>query len=94
MQSAMMWLNLYGCQQLWGCLMLALKQAKKAYFSANIGQPDDHTGWASSLHFALIYPINPRTNPWNFWVKMLIIGSFENLCFLESAISTSCEIGY
>jgi hypothetical protein len=57
-----------------------------ACFWAYVGQPHDHIGWATSMPFASINPTNPRTNPWNFWKKILRIGRIENLGFFQSAI--------
>ena len=51
-----------------------------------VGQSYDHISWAISMPFASINPKNPRTNPWNFWKKILRIGGFEKLSFFESAI--------
>ena len=43
-------------------------------------------GWATLMPFASIYPTDPRTNPWNFPVKILRIGGFKKLSFFELAI--------
>ena len=56
------------------------------HLGSKVGQPHDHIGWATSMLFASINTINPRTNPWKFREKILRIGSFENLSFFESAI--------
>ena len=56
---------------------------KNALFWPYVGQSDDHRGWATS-----IYPIHPRTNPWNFFGKILWIGGFGKLSFFESASSS------
>ena len=47
---------------------------------------DDHIDWATLMHFASIYPTNPRTNSWNFHEKKFRIGWAKNLRFFESAI--------
>ena len=50
-------------------------------FWAYVGQPHNHTGWATSMPFASINPTNLRTNPWNFWKEILRIGDFEKTQF-------------
>ena len=32
----------------------------------NVGQPQDHIDWTTSMPFSSINPTNPRTNLWNF----------------------------
>ena len=70
-----MWLNLYGHE----AVQPKLKKVFLALFWAYVGQPDDHTGWATLMPFASIYSTHPETNPWNFSKKILKIGGFENL---------------
>jgi hypothetical protein len=85
MRRALMWLNLYG----WETDQRKLKNRQKMQFLCfcpYVGQPHDHIGWATSLPFASINPINPRTNPWNFHNFFLRIGDFEKLSFFELAI--------
>ena len=53
----------------------------KRHGYGSFGQPDNYMGWAISVPFTWIYPINPRTNPWNFGEKILRIGGFENVNF-------------
>ena len=48
--------------------------------------PHDHIGWPTSMPFTSINPTNPRTNPWNFWKKILRIGEIEKLSCFELAI--------
>ena len=87
MRRALMWLNLYGREAVWHKLKNRQKQAKNAFFVffgcfwAYVGQPHDHIGWATSMPFASINPTNPRTNPWNFWKKILRIGGAGKLTF-------------
>ena len=51
-------------------------------FWAYVVQPDNHMGWTTSMPFASIYSMYPRTNQWNFRKKILRIDSVENLTFL------------
>ena len=55
-------------------------------FWAYVRQSLNHIGWATSMPFASINSTNPRTNPWNFYKKILRIGNFEKCTFFESAI--------
>ena len=55
-------------------------------FWAYVGQPHDHTSWATPMPFASINPTNPRTNPWNFHEKILRIGGPGKWGFFEAAI--------
>ena len=41
---------------------------------------------ATSMPFAPVYPMNPKTNPWSFGEKILRIGGFEKLIFFELVI--------
>ena len=52
-----------------------------ALFWTYIGQPVDHIGWATLMPLSSIYPINPRTNPWNFCEKVLRIGGHWKTMF-------------
>ena len=76
----------------WGCPAYEQKQPKKtknaffACFWAYVGQPHDHIGWVTSMSFTSINPTNPRTNPWNFYEKILRISGAGKLPFFESAI--------
>ena len=87
-------LNLYGCEAVRYKLKNGLKN-KKCIFCLlclfYVGQPHDHIGWTTSMPFASINPINPRTNPWNFHEKNLRIEGVENLslffCFIPMKIS-------
>ena len=77
MQTAFIWL------WLWGCPTQADKQPKNtknaffACFWAYVGQSHNHIGWATSMPFASINPTNSRTNPWNFHKKILRNGDFK-----------------
>ena len=67
---AWMWLNLYSCQAVLKKIFLVLKCILRL-FSTNICRTFCRTGWATSMSFASIYPINPRINPWNYlWGTM------------------------
>ena len=62
------------------------KNTKNAFFAcfwAYVGQSLNHIGWTTSMPFTSINPTNPRTNPWNFWKKILRIGGIEKLSFLS-----------
>ena len=58
-----------------------------ACFRPYVGQPDDHIGWSTLMPFTSIYPIDPRTNSWNFrkkyWeltrkkTQLFWVGNFE-----------------
>jgi hypothetical protein len=88
MQTALMWLNLYG----WETVRHKLKNRQKCIFCvlgcfwAYVGQPHDQIDWATSMPFPSINSTNPRTNLWNFREIFLRIGDFEKLSFFESAI--------
>ena len=58
-----------------------IKNAFLACLRAYVWQPHGHIGWATSMPFASINPINPRTNLWNFYKWFLRIDYFENLFF-------------
>ena len=51
------------------------------------GQPDNHISWATSMPFASIYPIDPKTKHWNFGKKIFRIVGFEKMTFFESTKS-------
>ena len=52
-------------------------------FWVYVGQPHEHIGWATSMPFASIYPIHPRTNPWNFGKKYWELLVLKNSVFLS-----------
>ena len=67
-------------------LNFCAKNIKNAYLVVKwpyVGQLDNHRGWATSMPFASVYPMNPKTN-WNFGEKILRIGGFEKLFFFFS----------
>ena len=57
-----------------------------ASFRLYFGQPDHHIDYATLMPFTSIYQNDSMIDPWNFREKILKIGGFEKLSFLESAI--------
>ena len=84
MWRALVWLNIYGRE----AVRHKLKNRQKMRFFVFLGcfcpyvrQPHRHIGWVPSMPSASFNPTNPRTNPWNFWKKILRIGGIENYFF-------------
>ena len=55
-------------------------------FWAYVGQPHDHISWGKPMPFASINSTNPRTDPWEFYEKILRIGGAGKWGFFEAAI--------
>ena len=84
MRRALVWLHIYGRENVWNKPQNSLKTQKQHFLP--VGQPHDHISWATPMPFASINSTNPRTNPWNFHEKILRIGGAGKWGFFEAAI--------